>query len=188
MSAAGVREQLNRFESLSNSLGASAMSRVGAGLTADAIRDIEVRAGITLSDEAREVWRWHNGADIVPSPSFWGSGYWFPDLETAIRLGRRDLDIRNSGDVNTYPGSIWVTLGAGSTSSVLDVTDPSHGQTLVYVNDPTSAIDEYPLVTLAERIGWWCWAIENDVHRVTPLGEWQWNFAKVPTGPERNLM
>ncbi|QYH34944.1 SMI1/KNR4 family protein [Salinibacterium sp. M195] len=189
MSAAEVREQLDRFEFLSNAHGHPTMSRVRGGLTADAIRHIEEEAGITLPNDAKAIWQWHNGStDQSHPPPFWGFGYWFPDLKSAISIGRRDLDIRNSGDVNTYPDSTWLILGGGSVSVVIDITTPCRANSLAYVNEPTSSGEEYPVVTIADRIGWWCWAIEHHVYRATPTGEWQLDFTKLPTGPERHLM
>ena len=188
MSAAEVRQHLDRFTALANARGLTLMSRVRAGLTADVIRGIEDETGVVLTPDAREVWLWHDGVDTESTQPFWGTGYWFPDLRTAIRLGRQNLEIRNSGDVHTHPDSAWIMLGGGSTNVVIDVTVPGRGASPVYLNDPSSAISDYPIVTLAERLGWWCWAIENGVHRVSLKGDWEWDFEKVPSGPERNLM
>lgn len=189
MSAAEVREQLDRFEFLSNKHGHPTMSRVSAGLTIDAIRSIEQEAGIALPDDAKAIWQWRNGTtDQSHPPPFWGLGWWFPNLESAISIGRTYLDIRNSGDVNNYPDSTWLILGGGSVSVVIDITDPEHDDSPVYVNEPTSPVDDYLVVTLVERIGWWCWAIEHDVYRLTNTGHLELDFSNLPTGPERHLM
>jgi len=186
MSAEFVRESLDRFEQAASSRGSRAMREANAGLSSRDIDAIERGAGVCLSADAREIWKWRNGG--AEYPIFWGSGYRFPDLSTAIALGRQSLDVRNMGDIFAFPEAAWITLGGGSISVIVDLTDPLLESSPVYVNDPTADVHDYPIVSLADRIGWWTWAIENDVHRVNPSGQWVWNFENVPVGPERNLM
>jgi len=58
---------------------------------------------------------------------------------------------------------MWVTLAKATVASVIDVTRAGVGDSPVLISDASSAIEDWPVVTLAEQIGLWNWAIENEV-------------------------
>lgn len=190
MTAADVTEQLTRFEHLCRGRGALNVERMRPGVSPERIRELEAAHGVRLPSDAKAVWLWHDGLDDQdqkPTVRFWGHAYYFQDLESSLRDARMRLDSRNSGDVFQRPGSSWVTLGRGTVATVIDITEPHGDESTVLISDATAAIEDYPIVTLAERIRLWNSAIENDVWYLDDERQWRRHEDRAMGWPERAL-
>ena len=191
MTAADVTAELERFEQLCRERGAVNVERTRPGITPERIRSLEVDNGIRLPDDAKAVWLWHdgvaddNGRHVT---RFWGHNYYFLNLESSISDARMRLNSRNSGDVFRRPGSSWVTLGHSTVASVIDITEPHPAHLPVLISDATAAIEEYPLVSLVERIRLWNSAIENDVWHLDDERQWRRHEDRALGWPDRALL
>lgn len=187
MSAEQVISQLNTFEELSRSRAAVHVERMQPGLTPAELRSVELRHGLQLHEDIKAVWSWHNGGDPENLSWFWGPGRLFLDLERSIADGKMRLDARNYGDVFRYPDSTWITLGKTSVASVIDIPQPN-AEPRVFVSEASSSPEDYPIVTIAEQIGWCNWAIENDVWELDNRRQWIYSKTNRPTFRERHLL
>ena len=186
-----MRQELEQFEHLSRQQKAIAIDHLAPGITSERIQSLEEQYGLRLSQDAKTVWQWHNG--LVSQERrwinrFWGLGYDFFDLESSILDAKMRLDIRNNGDEDQRLGSTWLTLGEGTIAVVIDLTDPDLPDSPVLLADPVSAIDEYPVVSVAERIRWWNWSIEHGVNYIGDDGQWLTNLEEYQKSPQRHLM
>jgi len=176
MTATNVLQELNRFEQLSRDRGAVNVERMRPGIDPERIRSLELEYGVRLPDDAKAVWLWHDGVadqDETLTVRFWGPAHYFLDLESSLRDARAQLISRNAGDVFRRPGSSWLTLGHHTVSAVIDITEPHAADSPVLVSDATAAIEEYPVMTLSERIRMWNSAIDDHVWYLG--NDRQWN-------------
>lgn len=191
MTVAVVLSELEKFESLCRTRGAANVEHLRDGIDPWQIRSLEVEHGLRLPEDAKAVWLWHDGVEgeYMFGAPFWGHGYYFLDLESAILDARMRLNVRNSGDVFRRPGSSWVTLGQATVSAVIDVTEPHTDEgSPVVISDATASIEEYPTVTLSERIRLWNWAIENDIWYLDDERRWRRREDRAMDWPDRALL
>jgi hypothetical protein len=191
MTVADVVAELERFEQLCRAHGAANVEHLREGIDPWRIRSLEVEHGIRLPEDAKAVWLWHDGVDLQHrfSEPFWGHAYYFLDLKSAILEARMQLNIRNSGDVARRPGSSWVALGQATVSTVIDVTEPHPTEgSPVLISDATASIEEYPIVTLSERIRIWNSAIENDIWYLDDDRRWRRREDRAMGWPDRALL
>jgi hypothetical protein len=191
MTAADVTEQLRRFEQLCRARGALNIERMRPGVTPERIRELETAHGVRLPADARAIWLWHDGVDdqnLELTVRFWGHAYYFQDLESSLLDARTRLDARNSGDVFQRPGSSWVTLGRATVATVIDITEPHEDESRVLISDATSAIEDYPIVTVAERIRLWNSAIEDDIWYLDNGRQWRRREDRAMGWPERAMV
>jgi hypothetical protein len=191
MTVADVTELLRRFEQICLDRGALNVERMRPGIAPERIRELEAAHGVRLPADARAVWLWHDGVDEQDrelTVRFWGPAYYFQDLESSLLDARVRLDARNSGDVFQRPGSSWVTLGRGTVSAVIDITEPHEGESSVLVSDATSAIEDYPIVTLGERIRLWISAIEEGIWYLDDGRQWRRHDDRALGWPERAMV
>lgn len=88
------QEQLDRLEGVLHSLGAPVAELFRPGLTDEQIDDLMAPTGLTLPDELRIWWRWHDGANEAAS-----------DQEEGRRLGPGGwlhLSLRQAVDLHGY--------------------------------------------------------------------------------------
>jgi hypothetical protein len=191
MSAAEVIAELDRFEDLCRARGALNVEKLRKGITPEGIRTLEEKYRLTLPEDAKAVWLWHDGVvdqDELLTVRFWGHHFYFLDLEASILDARTRLDIRNGGDVDSRHGSTWVTLGRATDATVIDVTDPNVRDSLVLYSDAASAIEDYPVLTLTERIAMWNWAIQHGMWYLDDNRQWRRRDDVAMSWPERALL
>ena len=191
MTAADVTEQLVRFERLCRDRGALNIERMRPGIDPGRICELEVAHGVRLPEGAKAVWMWHDGVadqEHELGVRFWGHAYHFQDLESSLQDARMRLDIRNSGDVFRCPGSSWLTLGRGTVATVIDITEPHRDDSRVLVSDATSAVEDSPIVSLAERIRLWNSAIEDHIWYLDEERQWRRRDDRAMGWPDRALL
>ncbi|RWZ58433.1 SMI1/KNR4 family protein [Labedella populi] len=186
-----VSALLEQYEQLARARGSVAIDYLRPGLTVAEITEIEERYGFPLSDDVKAVWMWHNGMGPRPSrdtPVTIGSGWDFRELSESIEYAQMILDMRNEGDGDRYVESRWVTFNRGSRSDVIETSNIQLPDSSVLLSDMTSSVLNFPIVTVAEKIRWYIWAIENGVWFVDDTGTWRSRHELYPKNGMRHLI
>jgi hypothetical protein len=190
MSGSEVTSALERYEDELRRIGAPVVLNLRPGISDVAIRELEERFGVELPDEARSVWRWHNG---VESGS-WGADRMlvprraFGDLESSLAFAREFVRVAaESNPASEYAHRVFVSLLIDNVGFMINITpgEPS----LTYMNDPMSwSLADYPALPIADRIEWWTRAIQSGAWRIDERGEWILDFDRYPQGHNRNVL
>lgn len=186
-----VTALLQQYEELARQQGAAAMELLRPGLTSDELDAVEARYGFTLPEDVRAVWSWHNGVGRRPSPDSprrIGAIWDFMDLDHSIEHARASLNVRNAGDADRYLSSRWVTLAASSVSAVIETNNSRVPDAAVLVDDPAESVFAYPIVTVAQQLRWYIWAIESGAWYVDERGEWRSDFGKYPANAIKDII
>lgn len=186
-----VSALLQQYEQLARHHGAVAIEYLQPGLDAAGIARVEEKYGFPLSDDVKAVWSWHNGMGPRPSaetPVFIGSGWDFRALDESIEYAQMVLDIRNEGDADRYVHSRWVTFNRSSVSDVIETSNIQLPDSSVLVSDITASVLNFPIVTVAEKLRWFIWAIENGAWYVDDAGAWQARFEIFPKNGMRHVL
>lgn len=186
-----VTALLQRYEQLARDHGSVAIGYLQPGLDAAGIARVEEQYGFPLSDDVKAVWMWHNGMGHRPSadtPGFIGFAWDFRDLSESIEYAQVDLDLRNGGDGDRYTLSRWVAFNRRPRSDVIETSNIQLPDSYVLFSEMTSSVLNFPIVTVAEKIRWYIWAIENDVWFVDDSGAWQSRRELYPKNGMRHLI
>lgn len=183
---------LNEYEGLLRERGALVVDSLRPGVAPKRIAELEQEFGFAIPDEVKAVWLWHDGLEGIrsmvrgPALQLTAFGGGFGDLELALQAGRRFVEIMFEGQPETeYSGKKILSLLIDNVGIVIDVT-PGEA-VLTYMNDPAAQMHDYPVLPLAERIGWWSWAIENGAWSLKEDGSWAVDYVTYPDGPNRNV-
>ncbi|WP_168915076.1 SMI1/KNR4 family protein [Microcella flavibacter] len=182
---------LEQYEQLARERGSIAVEYLRPGLSLGQIDDVEQRHGFTLSEDVKAIWSWHNGIGPRPSPETprrIGAAWDFMDLDRSIDHANSSLLNRNSGDADRYVFSRWVTFAASSVSAVIETSNTRIPDSPVLVDDVTQSVLNYPIVTVAEKLRWFIWAIENEAWHVDDKGAWQSNFDLFPKNAFKDVI
>lgn len=186
-----VTALLQQYEELARQQGAAAMELLRPGLTSDELDAVEARYGFTLPEDVRAVWSWHDGSEfpaMPTAPSRVGASWDFRDIEQSIDEAQRRLDIQNSAGADRYMFSRWVTFSFGSVSDVIESSNRHMPDCYVLIHDPSQSVLNSPIVTVAEKLRWFIWAIENGVWTVDERGDWSVRRDRFPKNAMKDVL
>lgn len=186
-----VAALLQQYEQLARTHGSIAINYLQPGLTEAEITEVEQRYGFPLSQDVKAIWSWHNGIGPRPSPeapTSIGAGWNFSDLDASINYAQMVLGIRNEGDADRYVFSRWVTFDQSTYSDVIETSNTELRDSYVLISDMTASVLNYPILTVAEKLRWFIWAIEEGAWYVDDRGAWKANFELYPKDAMRNVL
>jgi hypothetical protein len=192
MPAADVTAALERYEAALRSLGAPVARKLRPGIGDAELRELERRYGVELPEDAVAVWRWHNGVHWSPEMTtqsrFLVPYRYFGDLAESLTFAFEFVETMASGNPDLfYTGLQAVSLLIDNVGFMIDIT-PGR-PTLTFMNDPmTWAFESFPVMPVAERIGWWTWAIESGAWSIDENGGWVVNWDNYPPPPNTNVI
>jgi len=176
------RDLLDRFEAVLHSLGAPVAELMRPGLPDEKIDDLIAPTGLTLPDELRIWWRWHDGADEAASNHEEGrrlgpGGWLHLPLLTMIELhgyhnGRYcDMLAHGSTDLAEQgwrPGLFPFSHRAWQPNHVLaaDTLVPEHAPAPVVMTSEMGIEQWAGTESIGEVIGIWIEALESGRYEV----------------------
>jgi hypothetical protein len=193
MTAAEVTKALERYEDALRRRGAAVVPNLRPGISETELRELERQHHLELPEDAAAVWRWHNGVDgIAGTPNSahahrLGPYKLFADLAFSLDFAARfiALSIEGNPQYSPHRGIRAVSLFTDNVGFMIDIT-PGHGA-VTFLNEPSQrALDEFPVMPVAERVDWWTWAIENGAWTIDEHGGWGIDWAKYPPAPNNN--
>lgn len=194
MTAVEVTQALMGFEERLRGLGMPVVDRLRPGLTREQVGQISAELGVRLSQDAAALWMWHDGdrlneyddlgvPSLTPFTVFCGLR---SSLRRSAMLHELTWDQDAFGDptlgVSLYLNSMfdrqYVIMFHTTTPVVMDCRYPDapDSPTGIYASDGGIG----GTIALAERIGWWHWALDNGYWIPTPDGAWDVDLNRAP--------
>jgi len=190
---AEVTQALVGFEARLRDLGLPVVDRLRPGLSREQVDQIGAEFGVRLSQDAAAVWMWHDG-DREHSDDDWR----VPSLTPfKVFCGLRSALERSAmmhritwTDAFEDPqpwGPEWeghfrsqyvIVLDDGNRPLTMDCTDPAASDSPTGLYAPGFGIGA--TIPLAERVGWWHWALDNGHWLVTADKKWDIDFTRTP--------
>jgi hypothetical protein len=194
VTALEVEQALIEYEGLLHRRGAKVAFNLRPGATADEFTAMEQKYGFTLTQDARAVWAWHNGTNVgsyTDASHQLKAGVPFYGLDRSLEHGRflTESDIDVFEEESEYLGRKLIMLDFDATGDAIDcaVTDEETSMVVTVMRD--SPWHEFaPGVSVAGKIRWWIWAVENGLWEVAAGGGWVIHSDRYPKGPERFLI
>lgn len=200
--AAELAELLPQWERRLRELGAPGVKHLRPGLTRAEVDSMAAMAGLRLADDAAAIWMWHDGdresyeADwgrpsLTPSGLFLGLGAavarsaQLRRITDTIRPPGADLEADAYEDEGTeeelFFRRSFVILDEDEDPVYLDCTRPVEPTpTGVFLTHDTYRT---PRVPLADRIRYRIDALDRELWRVGPRGEWIIDETRAPDVP-----
>lgn len=166
-------------------------SRLAPGLAETEVERMTEALGISLSDEARLWWAWHDGVHAATvTERILGAGFQLLPLTDAVELYRVSRGIAESerttiGDDTLWNPAWFPLVGRGSATVTCDCAEDRHGPTAIRIIDfeaiePGS--DRPRARSLGEMVAWWQEAIEDGAWYHTRSG---WDYKTELLDPVR---
>jgi hypothetical protein len=182
-----VTEELDAYTAAVASSSSAVIARLRPGIASGELERLEDEFDTVLPDDARAIWEWRDGEDAGYPSTFTGVGRFLP-LREAFAAGRAILEPRRSGGhTDPRPGCTWLVLAHEPGPTVV-VEVREDGSAVTVRADPAEPVDQSPVVSVAERIRWWRWAVENHAWNLSEDGTWSWDFGRYPPRPEGDLL
>jgi hypothetical protein len=190
VTAAEVTQALAAFEQRLRDLGAPVVERLRPGLTRPEVEHAASEFGVVLSEDATAWWMWHDGdrlryEDDWGRPSLTPTGV-FCGLRAALERSQQAHDTTWGQDVDPARPDLdwrfhreWVALVQGTTPLVVDCREPAAPESPTGVWAADGGLGH--TITLAERIGWWHWALDHRHWVPRPDGTWLVDDARSPS-------
>ena len=193
MTGVEVTRGLVGFEECLRGLGMPVVDRLRPGLTREQVDQVAAEFGVRLSQDAAAWWMWHDG-DRLNYEDDWGVPSLTPfrvfcglrsSLQRAAELHELtwdqeafdDLVRSGSQAVDFMFDRQYVILLHREQPLVMDCRDPDA------VDSPTGLYTYEGIgrtITLAERIDWWHWALDNGFWIPTSDGDWDMDLTRAP--------
>ncbi len=194
MTAVEVTQALRGFEERLRGLGMPVVDRLRPGLTGEQVDRVSAEFGVRLSQDAAALWMWHDGdrrdyeddwgvPSLTPFTVFCGLG---SSLRRSARLHELTWDQDAFGDpilgvplyLNCMFHRQYVIMLHTTTPVIMDCKDPEapDSPTGIYASDGGLGAT----IPLAERIGWWHWALDNAYWIPTADGAWDVDHTRSP--------
>jgi cell wall assembly regulator SMI1 len=186
------REQLEDLEGLLVGQGAPVVQRLQPPASKEAIDILETALGLSLPDELKLWWRWHNGTAVEPHepPAHGLIGPFFQFLDTARAL-RFSQDMRKMAleDVPEEPDATWAPnwLAISSNGPVAcDVGVPNGAPVPILDVDyhHTDVPGRVSAQSFGQMVRWWIEALEAGAWIYEPERQW-WERREELVPPER---
>jgi hypothetical protein len=181
VTAAEVIRALVRYEQRLRDLGVPVAERLRPGLAREEVDRLAAEFAVVLSEDAVALWMWHDGdrlqyEDDWGTPSLTPTGV-FCGLRAALERSLRTHETTWDQDVDPARPDLdwrfhreWIALTQGTTALIVDCREPEA------VDSPTGLWTADGglgrTITLAERIGWWHWALDHGHWMPSPNGTW----------------
>jgi hypothetical protein len=131
---------------------------------------------MTLPDEVAAIWEWHDG--VKEEPYMYGSSAFefvpygrFCSLERSLDQSRQRVEqFVGWNPESDLVGRQFVTLIESQHPRIIECTPGA--PPLTFLSDPASPLTDFPVLTIAERIGWWSWAIREGAWTIRADGQW----------------
>lgn len=182
MSAAEVTQALDHWAQRLRDLGALGIRQLRPGLSSDEIDALSARYGLTLPEDARAIWAWHDGEDtgaqsLAPYREF-------PPLRDALESARAlaqeaiDRGLADDDDLAAivYRREFVPFLGYQH-PLVFDCRTPAPTTTMW---TPDGGLEPATSMTTVERVRWWHWALDHGAWSITADGLWAIDVAWYP--------
>ena len=185
MSKQTIRDELDAYGQAVASSSPSTMQRLRPGLADGAIDQLETEHFLVIPDDARAIWKWHDGEEEARPLTFVASGRFLP-LEEGILAGRKLLAGRRDAHTDPRPGAVWVQLIAGMGPGLC--VEIQGSSCFVVLADPASPVTDFPIVAIDELIRLWTGVLKCGAWTLSANGAWSWNFDRYPALPEGHLL
>jgi hypothetical protein len=182
MSATEVTHVLEQWAQRLRDLGARGVSQLRPGLSSDQIDALSAQYDLTLPEDARAIWAWHDGEDtgaqsLAPYREF-------PPLREALEYARtcaqNAIDWGAADDEELaaiiYRREFVPFLGYQH-PLVFDCRTPAPTTTMW---TPDGGLEETISMTTVERVRWWHWALDHGAWSITADGTWAVDFSRYP--------
>lgn len=102
-------------------------------------------------------------------------------MTSSIESGRALVELSEQGNPDTdLRGRRFVTLIGFQNPRVIECTPGA--QPLTFLSDPASPLTDFPVLTIADRVRWWSWAVREGAWSIEDDGQWHVDFSKYLPG------
>lgn len=187
----GVAQALQDYEQRLRDLGATVVTHLQPGLTADEIDELETEHDLKLPSDARAIWQWHHmPAPTGPvSPYELTPGMRFLGLCEALQLSRtltrtHNPIVEQDGATHLRWEPSWVPLTTdGKTIITIDCSRPRADTSRTMLFSTGGDTNAYIQLPLLNRVQWWLWALDHHAWTVRADGGWELHRDRYPSGP-----
>ncbi len=186
-------DQLRKLERLLTEQEAPVVERLQPPVSPVAIAALESEFGLTLPDELRLWWEWHNGTDVKPHEravkASIGPLFEFLGAEEALKVTRESQELAREIDPDepeVYWGSTWLAIGNdGRVACDLAVNPDAPVPVLDVDYHKVAQPGAIVAKSLGEMVAWWIEALETGAwHYDDGHDRWERTYELVP--PERD--
>lgn len=176
MSRTEVIAALEAYRSALQQIGSPIATRLRPGLTRSDIEEVGTENKMILPDEVVAIWEWHNGTEGAETDSGSAAVEFTPhgrfcSLTSSIESSRQRVALISNGNpYSDLHDRQFITLIGFQHPRIIECTPGA--PPLTFLSDPASPLTDFPVLTIAERIGWWSWAIREGAWTISADGQW----------------
>jgi cell wall assembly regulator SMI1 len=184
---------LEHLEWLLVSQKAPIVQRFQPSVSSEALAAVESYFGLSLPDELRQWWEWHDGADVKgherAAKASIGPMFEFLGSEKALKATRKSREIAvdiDPEEPETYWGSTWLAIGTGGRIACDIAIDSDAPVPILNVNyhhvDIPGTVSAR---SFGEMVKWWIEALESGAWWYDDEHDW-WERCEELIPPERD--